>query len=171
MAILDTDKYYYFKLRNGNPYQIKVELFPVNTAIMRNFVEMSTEQREFYLEHPSASVMEVWNCELTPPYVPPAPDVQEYAVRKIKELKDTCYGTITIDKLQCEMANCVLAGTALTYTGTRYYTINEAKAIMKTFMDESAHAMDVYDTYKPQIEAASNIEAIDTLYNTAINNL
>lgn len=171
MAILDIDKYYYFKLRNGNPYQIKVELFPINTAIMRNFVEMTTEQREFYLANPTATVMEVWNCELTPPYVPPTPDVSEYAAQKVMELKDACYASVTVDDLKYAMANSILAGTALTYTGTRYYTINEAKAIMKTFMDESAHAMDVYDTYKPQIEAASTIKDIDNIYNTAIEAL
>lgn len=171
MAILDLNKYYYFRMSNGKPYAIKESLVEINTNIMRNFQAFTQEQLDFYFEHPTASVQEVWNCEITPPPVPPTPDLQEYAVRKIKELKDTCYGTITIDKLQCEMANCVLAGTALAYTGTRYYTTNEAKAIMKTFMDESAHAMDVYDTYKPQIEAASTIPDIDTIYNTAISQL
>lgn len=171
MAILDIDKYYYFKLRNGNPYQIKVELFPINTAIMRNFVEMTTEQREFYLANPTATVMEVWNCELTPPYVPPTPDVSEYAAQKVKELKDACYGAITIDKVQCEMANCVLAGTAVTYSGKRHYTTPQAMAIMKQFMDESDKVSTIYETYKPQIEAASTIKDIDNIYNTAINNL
>lgn len=157
--------YYYYIVRGK-----KIERF-ITPMYGSWFEELTTEQREFYLANPNATVQEVVNCQLTPPYVPPTPDLQEYAIRKIKELKDTCYGTITIDKLQCEMANCVLAGTALTYTGTRYYTTNEAKAIMKTFMDESAHAMSVYDTYKPQIEAASTIPDIDTIYNTAISQL
>lgn len=171
MAILDIDKYYYFKLRNGNPYQIKVESFPINTAIMRNFVELTTEQREFYLANPTATVQEVVNCQLTPPYVPPTPDVQEYAAQKVKELHDACYASISVTNLEYAMANACLAGTLVAYSGDKYYTTIQAKTIMKTFMDESAHAMDVYDTYKPQIEAASTIEAIDTLSNTAINNL
>lgn len=168
MAVLDIEKYYYFKVKNGSPYQIKVSLIQINTNINRMYVEMTNEQVEFYLANPTATIQEVMNCALTPPYVPPAHDVQEYAVMKIKELKDACYGAITIDKVQCEMANCVLAGTAVTYSGKRHYTTLQAKAIMEQFMDESDKVSTIYETYKPQIEAASTIAAIDTLYEQAI---
>ena len=171
MAILDIEKYYYFKMRNGSPYDIKVSIIHINTIINRLYVEMTAEQREFYLTNPTASVQEVWNCELTPPYVPPTPDVQEHASMRVKELKDACYGAITIDKVQCEMANCVLAGTAVTYSGKRHYTTLQAIAIMKQFMDESDKVSTIYETYKPQIEAASTIAAIDSLYNQAIEAL
>ncbi len=171
MAILDIEKYYYFKLRNGSPYDIKVSIIHINTTINRLYQEMTTEQKEFYLEHPTATVMEVWNCELTPPYVPPTTDVAEYANEKVKELKDACYGAITIDKVQCEMANCVLAGTVVTYSGKRHYTTLQAKAIMEQFMDESDKVSTIYETYKPQIEAASTIAAIDSLYEEAVNSL
>lgn len=171
MAILDINKYYYFKLRSGNPYQIKVELFPINTTIMRNFVEMTTDQKAFYLEHPTASVQEVWDCHITPPPTPPEPDVQEYAAQKVKELKDACYGAITIDELQYAMANAVLAGTAVTYKGKRHYTTLQAIAIMEQFMDESDKVSTIYETYKPQIEAASTIKEVDTIYNQAIESL
>ena len=154
-------------MHNGAPYAIKVLLLPINTEIMQNYQEMSDEQEAFYIAHPSATVYEVWNCELTPPYVP-TPDVSEYAAEKVKELQSACYASVTVDSLQYAMANAVLAGTVLTYSGERYYNVTEAKAITKTFMDESAHAMTILDTYKPQIEEASTIEAIDTIYNTAI---
>lgn len=167
MAILDIDKYYYFKLRNGNPYQIKVELFPINTTIMRNFVEMTQEQQEFYLEHPTATVMEVWNCELTPPYVPPTPDVSEYAAQKVKELKDACYASLTITSLEYATAedkvNNVLADS--------FYSLTEANRVLADFRTQSKKALTIISTYAPQIEAASTIEAIDTLYNTAIGQL
>lgn len=163
--------YYYFKLRLGNPYQIKVEDFEINTTIMKMYVEMTSEQRAFYLEHPTASVMEVWNCEITPPYVPPAEDVQEYAAQKVKELKDTCYASITIDKLQCEMANAVLAGTSVSYSGKRHYTTLQAKAIMEQFMNESDKAATIYETYRPQIEAASTTAIVDSLFEEAIAQL
>lgn len=167
MAILDIDKYCYFKLRNGEPYQIKVELFPINTAIMRNFVEMTTEQREFYLANPTATVMEVWNCELTPPYVPLAPDVSEYAAQKVKELKDACYASLTITSLEYAAAedkvNNVLADS--------FYSLTEANRVLANFRTQSKKALTIISTYKPQIEAASTIEAIDTLYNTAIEQL
>lgn len=171
MAILDIEKYYYFKMRNGSPYDIKESVIHINTTINRLYQEMTNEQKEFYLEHPTATVMEVWNCELTPPYVPPEPDVAEYANEKVKELKDACYGSVTIDELQYAMANAVLAGTSIAYAGKKHYSTSEAIAIMKQFMDESDKAVSVYETYKSRIESASSIEAVDTLYNQAIEAL
>lgn len=171
MAILDIERYYYFKLRNGNPYTIKVSIVKINTTINRSYVEMTEEQKAFYLEHPTATVMEVWDCQLTPPSVPPEQDVQEYAAQKVKELKDACYASITIDKLQCSMANAVLAGTSITYTGKRHYSKTEAIAVMKQFMDESDKAATVYETYKPQIESATTIKAIDSIYQQAMEEL
>lgn len=167
MAILDIDKYYYFKLRNGEPYQIKVELFPINTIIMRNFVEMTAEQREFYLANPTATVMEVWNCEITPPYVPTTPDVQDYAAQKVKELKDACYASVSVSDLEFSMA----IDKTENITADSYYSLVDARQVVSDFRAQSKKAMTVYDTYKPQIEAASTIEAIDTLYNTAIEQL
>lgn len=157
--------YYYYFVRG-----VKIERF-ITPMYGSWFVELTPEQLDFYRANPNATVQEVVNCQLTPPYVPPAPDVQEYAAQKVKELKDACYGAITIDKVQCEMANCVLAGTAVTYSGKRHYNTLQAMAIMKQFMDESDKVSTIYETYKPQIEAASTIKDIDNIYNTAINNL
>lgn len=171
MAILDIEKYYYFKLRSGSPYAIKESVIRINTVINRLYQEMTAEQKEFYLEHPTATVMEVWNCELTPPYVPPTPDIQEYASMRVKELKDACYAAITVDELQYAMANAVLAGTSIAYAGKKHYSTSEAIAIMKQFMDESDKAVTVYETYKARIEVASTINAIDTWYNQAIDSL
>lgn len=162
------DKYYYFKLRNGVEYEIKVTIIHINTTINRNYREMTDEQREFYIANPTATVQEVVNCQLTPPYVPPTPDMQDYINAKLKELKDACYASVSVTSLEYAMANAVLAGTSISYTGEKYYSTNDAKTIMKRFMDESYHAMTVYDTYSTQIEVASSIDAVDTLYNQAI---
>lgn len=158
-------------MRNGQPYAIKESLVPINTAIMHNFQEMTAEQVVFYLEHPTASIPEIVKCELNPPYNPPAPNVSEYIAQKVKELKDACYASVSVTTLEYAMANAVLAGTALTYTGDRYYTAAQAKSVMKRFMDESNRAVTVYDTYKLLIEAAVSIESVDTIYNEAIGQL
>ena len=165
------DKYYYFKLRNGVEYEIKVTIIHINTTINRNYRELTEEQREFYIANPTATVREVVNCQLTPPYVPPTPDVQDYINAKLKDLKDACYASVSVTSLEYAMANAILAGTSLTYTGEKYYSTNDAKAVMKRFMDESYHAMTVYDTYSAQIEVAVSVEAVDTLYNQAIEAL
>ena len=105
MALRDNEQqYYYFKMRSGKPYEIKVTAVHINLLINLIYQEMTTEQREFYLEHPDATVMEVWNCELVPPYVPPTPDVQEYAAEKAKELKEVCYGSVTVASLEYAIA-------------------------------------------------------------------
>lgn len=168
MAILDTNKYYYFRLRNGQPYAIKESLVPINTNIMHNYQELTAGQIAFYLEHPAASIAEIVKCELNPPHIPPIPDLQEYIAKKVKELKDACHASLSVTSLEYAMANAVLAGTALTYTGDKYYTTIQAKAVMKQFMDESKHAITIYDTYKPQIEGALSTESVDTIYNAAI---
>ena len=167
MAILDINKYYYFKLRNGNPYAIKVSIVPINTTINRSYVAMTEEQKAFYLEHPTATVMEVWNCEITPPYVPPTPDVQEYAQEKVKELKNACYGSISVTSLEYAMA----MDKTQNITADSYYTLQQATQVIKDFRSQSKHAMQVLNTYKTQIESAQTIEAVDTVYQQAMEAL
>ena len=167
MAILDIERYYYFKMRNGNPYAIKVSLVSINTTINRSYVEMTEEQQAFYLEHPTATVMEVWNCTLTPPYVPPTPDVAEYAAEKVKELKDACYGSVSVTSLEFAMAIDKVEN----ITADSYYSLTEARQVVSDFRSQSKHAMQVLGTYKPQIESAQTIDAVDTIYQQAIEEL
>lgn len=159
--------YYYFKTSNGSPYRIMETSIKINTSMMRMYTEMTDEQRDFYLEHPAASVMEVWNCELVPPYVPPTPDVQEYAANKIKQLKDACYNAVTVNSLEFAMAIDKVENP----TASCYYSLTKAQKVVADFRSQSKAAMTVFDTYSPQIEAASTIEAIDTLYEQAIEAL
>ena len=167
MAILD-NTYYYFKLRNNVPYEIKVTPIHINTNIMRNYRELTDAQREFYLENPTATVQEVVNCQI---YVPPViePNVSAHRTMRLRQLKEHFIGSISVSVLEYAMANACLAGTSLTYTGTAFYTDSEARAIMKTFMDESAAAMTSYNSYKTRIEAANTIEDIDEIYEEVFN--
>lgn len=125
---------------------------------------MTTEQQAFYLENPTATVMEVWNCELTPPYVPPTPDVAEYAAQKVKELKEACYASITVTSLEFAMAIDKVEN----ITASSYYDITTARQVLTDFRTQSKKAMQVYDTYSPQILAASTNDEVDALYNQAI---
>lgn len=164
MAIKDIDKYYYFKLHNGSEYAVKVTAIRINTAIMTMYRELTDEQREFYIEHPTASIHEIVQAHLDPPYVPPTPDVREYAAQKVKELKEACYGSVAVTSLEYAMAedkvNNVLANC--------YYSLTEAQNVVADFRAQSKKAMQTFDTYRPRILAASTIETIDTLYNQAI---
>lgn len=167
MALRDNEQYYYFKMRLGRPYEIKVTAVHINTLINIIYQEMTTEQREFYLANPTASVMEVWNCELVPPYVPPTPDVSEYAAEKVKELKEACYNAVEVTSLEYAAAEDKVNNV----TADSYYSFSGANAVLTSFRTQSKKALQVINTYTPQILAASTIEAVDTLYNQAVEAL
>ena len=78
-----------------------------------------------------------------------------------------CYASVKVTALEYAMANACLAGTALTYTGDRYYSTADAKSVMKRFMDQSNAALTMYDAYATRIDAAQGIEAIDTIMDEA----
>lgn len=165
--------YYYFRVRRPSiteivPYGIKESAVYIDDNIMLNFKRMTEEQKAFYLENPTATVNEVWNCEITPPYVPPTPDVAEYAQEKVKELKDACYGSVSVTTLEFAMAIDKIENPASTAC---YYNLTKAIQVRDDFRSQSKHAMQVIDSYKQQIESAQTIEAVDTIYQQAINNL
>lgn len=47
------------------------------------WVPLNEDQEEFYKTHPSASIREVFDCELTPPYEPTLDDLKNMKVREI----------------------------------------------------------------------------------------
>lgn len=159
---------YYYYFVKGIRTRIERFITPMHGSM---FVELTPEQREFYLANPSATAQEVENSQLTPPYTPPEEDVQEHIAQKVKDLRATCLSTITIGSHEYAMANACLAGTSVLYGGDKFYTTAEAKAVMKQFMDESAHAMNILKAYKAKIEAAVTNAAVDELYNEAIGKL
>lgn len=168
MALRDNDQqYYFFKMRLGKPYEVKVTPIRINTAINRIYVEMTQEQQAFYLANPTATVQEVWDCELTPPYVPPTPDVAEYAALKVMELKKACYSAVTVTTLEFAMAIDKVENP----TASCYYNLTEAQRVVSAFRSQSKAAMTVLDTYKARIEAAASVEAVDTLFAEAIAGL
>lgn len=160
-------QYYYFKMRLGKPYEIKVTPIHINTDINRIYVEMTAEQQAFYLANPTATVQEVWNCELVPPYVPPTPDVAEYAAQKVKELKEACYNTVTVTTLEFAMAIDKVENP----TASCYYNLTDAKNVVSAFRSQSKAAMTVFDTYRPQILSAASVEAVDALLAEAKSEL
>lgn len=167
---LNNERYYYFKLRDDVEYTIKVVIFPINMNLTLNqklYRELTTEQKEFYLANPTSSVQEVVNCLLTPTNEPTTPDVQDYAAQKVKELKDACYASVKISTLEYAAAEDKVNN----ITADSYYSLIQANQVLNDFRTQSKKALTVKNTYTPQIEAASTIEAIDTIYNTAISQL
>lgn len=150
--------YYYYFVRG-----VKIERF-ITPMYGSWFVELTYEQREFYLANPNATVQEVVNCQLTSTYVPPTPDVQEYAADKVKELKNACYGSVSVTSLEFAMA----IDKVVNITADSYYSLTDARRVVSDFRSQSKYAMQLYDTYKQQIESAQTIEDIDTIYEQAM---
>ena len=95
------------------------------------------------------------------------PDVAEYAAEKVKELKDACYGSVSVTSLEFAMAIDKVEN----ITADSYYSLTEARQVVSDFRSQSKHAMQVLDTYKPQIQAAATIEEIDEIYQQAMEEL
>jgi hypothetical protein len=159
---------YYYYFVKGIRTRIERFITPMRGSL---FVELTPEQREFYIANPSATAQEVENCQLTPPYTPPEEDVQEHIEHKVKDLRAACLATIAVGIPEYAMANAVLAGSSVLYSGDKFYTTLEAKAVMKQFMDESAHAMNIFKAYKAKMEMAVTNAAVDELYDEAIGKL
>lgn len=155
---------YYYIVNNKRIVGFSTHL---NLLMNHGFEPLTEEQTAFYEEHPTASVREVMNCRLYEPYTPPTVDVSDYAAEKVKELKTMCYGSVTVTSLEYAVAQACVNGTSLLYTGEKFYTVLQAKNVIKQFMDESNTALTVYNTYKPQIESAQTAEAIDALMEQA----
>lgn len=165
MAKADIQTYYYFRLRNGVEYAIKVTAIKINTAIMHTmYRELTTEQREFFLANHRASVQEVVLCRLNPHYIPPAPDLREHILNKTKELREACYNAVSVTSLEYAMAMDKVNNP----TASCYHNITQAKQVLADFRSQSKRAMQVKDTYLPQVEAAQSTEEVDTLFNQAM---
>lgn len=82
---MNSDNYFYFELKNDVERKIIERELPFNTNIMTMFKELTIEQKTFYLEHPTASILEVKNCELI---VPPAPTLEEVKQNKIYDIEE-----------------------------------------------------------------------------------
>lgn len=168
MAKVTKNYYFVFRENTNTPYRIHDTYVHINTDLMPMYREFTAEQLAFYQEHPTASVLEIWNCQLTPPYVPPTPDVQEYAADKVRELKAACYGSVSVTSLEYAMALDKIENPA---SIACYYNLTKAIQVRDDFRSQSKHAMQVLDTYKPQIESAQTIEAVDEIYQQAIEEL
>ena len=147
MAILDNNQYfYYFYTPLIGAERIEKTITPM---IGLRWVELTDEQREFYLANPTATVEEVRKCKLNPPYVPPAPSIvqlQDEAKRQLKEKYLVVMSRYT--DLQVAMAvTSHIALTTLTIADKCPYTLREANNIIEGFNSLSKDAKTIYDRY------------------------
>lgn len=157
------DKYYYFKLRNGVEYEIKVTIIHINTTINRNYRELTEEQREFYIANPTATVREVVNCQLIPPYVPPTPELDNLKLSALSELRDVyCFKMARYSELDVAMA--LASQTALSnlwlIAGQTPYTLAQSKDIIQGFCTLGKTCKEIYEEYVKDINDSSTEEEL-----------
>lgn len=149
--------YYFFRNR------IVVFAIPVNLLFNKGFVELTDEQREFYLANPTASIEEVRNCELNHPYVPPVPSIVQLQEDAKIQLKDKYIAVMSrYTDLQVAMAvTSHLALTTLTVADKCPYTLKEANDIIEGFNSLGKDAKTIYDRYIALLDEQMTEDDID----------
>lgn len=152
--------YYYFY----NNRKVVESETPIDTNINKEFVELTSEESEFYVKNPNATISEVKNKSL---YKAPEINTKEYAEGKLVELEDLCNSSITIPIQDYLLAIACVDEKSSIYTGAKYYSSKDALAIIKQFMDESTNAHLTYDKYSKQMLSTKSGEGVDSAIDNA----
>ena len=160
----DNPIYYYFKKRNGIRISIMDFPYEVNTNLNPSFEAFTQKQVDFYLEHPTASVMEVYNCELIPPYVPPVKPLEEIKAEAKAEL-DKC-SRETLGKAVDVLGFCdAIAGTV--YSNSRgiesIYTDSEIFSTADEFLTKGKLLRDGVKFAFEEIDYAETEEEVNEI--------
>lgn len=159
--------YYYFKIRNNRPWSISIFTEPVDTDLNRNFREMTSEQINFYLEHPTASISEIEKCELNPPYVPPEPDIEEVRAKAISDIDKLSRDTL--GKKVDVLGFCDALASSV-YKPSRQNSIYSDDEVLRTaddFLRIGKVCREKVNEVVPQIEDATAIESIEQIMGDA----
>ena len=159
--------YYYFKIRNNRPCSISIFTEPVDTELNRNFREMTSEQIDFYLEHPTASIQEIERRELNPPYVPPTPDIEEVRQQAIEDVDNM--SRVALGKKVDVLGFCDALACSV-YKPSRQDSIYSDDEVLRTaddFLRIGKICREKVNVVVPQIEDATSIESIEHIVEDA----
>jgi len=162
-----TQNYYYFKISNNHPWAISIFTEPVDTELNKNFREMTSEQINFYLEHPTASIQEIERCELNPPYVPPTPDIEEVRAKAIGDIDKMSRDTL--GKKVDVLGFCDALASSV-YKPSRQDSIYSDDEVLRTaddFLRIGKVCREKVNEVVPQIEDATSIESIEQIVEDA----
>lgn len=155
--------YYYFKIRYNHPRAISIFTEPVDTELNRNFMELTSEQIDFYLEHPTASIQEIERCELNPPYVPPEPDIEEVRQQAISDIDRM--SRVALGKKVDVLGFCDALASSV-YKPSRQdsiYTDDEVLRTADDFLRIGKVCREKVGEVVPRIEEAASIEYIEQI--------
>lgn len=151
--------YYYF----WNNKRIIESVLQLPTKFNPSLTELTQEQVEFYLANPTATVQEVMNCALTPPYVPPPTELEDLKSSALSELRDAyCLKMARYSELDVAMAlasQTAISNIWLTSLQTPY-SLNESKDIIKGFCTLGKTCKAIYEEYAKDIDSSSTEEDV-----------
>lgn len=155
---------------NKHYYFFRNRIVSFNTKLIAAFnsayVELTPEQVEFYLAHPEASVEEVRNCQLYEPYVEPTPELEELRDNAKRELMNAyCLKMGRYSEIDVALAvasRICIQNVWLTQSNCAY-TNDEAKEIIKGFVQLGKSAKAIYEE---SITAIDNSMSEDTIEST-----
>lgn len=150
--------YYYFL---DNRFLEKTEM-AVDTAIFPQYVEMTKEQSDFWLEHPNASFWEVKETRIIEPYVTPLNELKAVELENIsKKSLETSNTIIPSYKIQ----NALLSLTNNVDNGI--YTVQQAEEIVHQYNTVGKQCRDMFYNCKLRIEEAQTAEEVYTIVTEA----
>lgn len=152
----ETYRYYFVKDRT-------IECF-ITEMSGPNFEELTTEQYEFWQANPTATVQEVKNCQLNPPYIPPVPslsELKENAIDEIdKESRSVIGSFVDVLTFSNTVASTVYA------KAKRITPIYDDEKVLKTatdFLVNGKMCKDLYNETVALINEAHTKEEIDEI--------
>lgn len=66
--------------------QVSIQDWDADMSGNPAFEKLTPEQVAFYHEHPNASIKEIRECKIIPPYIPPVPSITELKEQAIKDI-------------------------------------------------------------------------------------
>jgi len=162
--------YYFFRLNDfGKEYAIKITPICINTEIMKSFREMTENQKQFYLQHPYASIREIVNCELYPPYVPPEEPIETTRENAIKRLDTASRYTIGTFVDNLAFANAVATSIFSKSKGiTPIYEDHEILSTAVNFLEKGKLCRNKMQEITPLIEKSDSKEEIESMVNETL---
>jgi hypothetical protein len=123
-------------------------------GIFTHCVELTTEQVDFYLEHPTASINEIKNCELITEVNITLHLVQQECIENLSKYSlDIARSVIPDYKIQ----NAI---TSLLYPTTGIYTVEESQQILLLYSSVGTTCRNKFYDYKKLILACKDIDEV-----------
>ena len=156
-------KYYYIY----NNKQIKVRNIAVDTAVFKQYVEMTAEQKAFYLANPNAGAREVINCKLNerPSFaILTLDDIKANAIKEVSALSLNTKSSIIPDY---KVTNALMSLMNIT---NNIYSNEESQAVLQDANNIGVVCRSMFYDIKDLINGAYSEDEVRDIVLAAYDN-